>query len=68
MSNSERTWTSVSVPMNLYRRIQAILGYAVDQSVAEYARQAIRKRLNYDEAHAEEQKMLEAEIKERLQD
>ena len=54
--------------MNLYRRIQAILGYAVDQSVAEYARQAIRKRLNYDEAHAEEQKMLEAEIKERLQD
>ena len=68
MSNVKQKWTSVSIPLKLWRRIKEVLGFTTDQSVAEYVRQATQKRLQYDEAHVEEQKMLEAEIKERLKD
>lgn len=67
MSKAKQTWHSVGIPGKLFRRIKAILGFVPDQSLAEYARQAIQIRLRHDEAEAEEQKMLEKEIKERLQ-
>ena len=68
MSQLEGKWRSVSIPRNFCRRIKVILGFVADESIAEYARQAIQKRLLSDEASFEEQKMLAEEIKERLKD
>jgi len=68
MPSANGIWKSISIPRKILRRIKAILGYSEALSVAEYVRFAIAKRLEYDEAHAEEQKMLEKEIKERLKD
>jgi len=68
MSKANRKWHSISVPEKVFKRIAAILGFVVDESLAEYARHAIKKRLEFDEARAEEQKMEEQEIKERLKD
>jgi len=68
MSKGKRRWVSVDIPRGFSKRIRAILGWVADESLAEYARQAIQKRLESDEAHVEDQKMLEAEITERLKD
>jgi len=68
MSKGQQEWKSISIPKNVFRRIKAILWYTADQSIAEYARQAIEKRLRFDEIGAEAQKDVEKEIKERLQD
>jgi len=68
MSNVKQKWTTVSIPVSLFRRIKAVLGFVADESLAEYARQAIQKRLETDEIHAENERMLEKEIKERLKD
>lgn len=56
------------MPGSFLKRIRAILGFVADESVAEYARQAIQKRLNFDEMRFEDQKMEEEEIRERLKD
>ena len=68
MSKAKWKWTSISIPRRFVRRIRLILGFVADESIAEYARQAIQKRLILDEIAFEEQKMSEKEIKERLQD
>jgi len=68
MSKVKRKWKYIGFPENFIKRIRAILGFVADESLAEYARQAIQTRLRQDEAEAEEQKMLEQEIKERLKD
>lgn len=68
MSKATEKWHSVSVPRVLLLRIKAVLGFTTDQSVAEYVRHAVVVRLMKDENHAEEQKMMEKEIRERLKD
>ena len=68
MSKGKRDWKSISVPENIFGRIKAILWYVGDMSIAEYARQAIEKRLHYDEINAEAQKDIQKEIKARLKD
>lgn len=68
MGKANGKWHSVSIPKKICRRIKALLGFVVDESLAEYVRQALRTRLEFDEVHAEEQKMLEKEIRERLKD
>lgn len=66
MGNVKQRWVSVSIPRGFVRRIRAILGFVADESLAEYARQAIQERLRDDENRAEEAKMEEKEIRERL--
>ena len=68
MPKANQIWRSVSIPKKVFKRIAAVLGYSECLSIAEYVRFAIAERLKFDEAHAEEQKMLEKEIKERLKD
>jgi len=68
MGKTSEKWHSVSIPKNVLHRIRGVLRFTTDQSLAEYVRQAIERRLRSDEVHAEEQRMLEAEIKERLKD
>ena len=68
MGKTIHRWHSVSIPKNVLHRIRGVLRFTTDQSLAEYVRQAIERRLEHDEVRAEEQKMLEAEIKERLKD
>ncbi|MBA7531054.1 hypothetical protein ES705_23265 [subsurface metagenome] len=67
MDKVKGKWVSVSIPKGFSRRIRAILGFVADESLAEYARQAIQVRLKDDENRAEEAKMEEKEIRERLQ-
>lgn len=67
MDKVKGKWRSVSIPRSFCRRIKAILGFVADESLAEYARQAIQKRLQHDEIMFENQKEIEKEIKERLQ-
>ncbi|GAI62629.1 unnamed protein product [marine sediment metagenome] len=67
LSEVKQRWVSVSIPKGFSRRIRAILGFVADESLAEYARQAIQVRLKDDENRAEEAKMEEKEIRERLQ-
>lgn len=68
MSELKGKWSSVSIPRRFCRRIKAILGFVADESIAEYARQAIQSRLMSDETRYEEQKIQESEIQERLAD
>jgi len=68
MSKSKQKWHSVSIPGNLFKRIKAILGFVADESLAEYARQAIQTRLRQDEIEREEEIMLREEIGERLRE
>lgn len=68
MSDLKQKWKSVSLPRTFIDRIKRILGFVADESIAEYARQAIQKRLQHDEAAFEEQKMEEEEIRARLND
>ena len=44
-----------------------VIKWSGHMSISEYARFAIQERLKFDEAHAEEQKMIESEVKERLE-
>jgi len=64
----KRKWVSVDIPRGFSKRIRAILGFVADESLAEYARQAIQVRLKDDENRAEEARMEEKEIRERLKD
>jgi hypothetical protein len=66
MNQVKKKWVSVGIPRRFIGRIKRILGFVADESLAEYARQAIQKRLEFDEAAFEEQKMLEEEVKERI--
>ncbi len=68
MPKANGIWKSVSIPRKVFKRIAAVLGYSECLSMAEYVRFAIAERLKFDEAHAEEQKMEEKEIRERLED
>jgi len=68
MSKQKQKWHCLGLPHALFSRIKAVLPYTGNQSLSEYARFAIQERLKYDEAHAEEAKILEEEIKERLKD
>jgi len=68
MGKTSEKWHSVSIPKNVLHRIRGVLRFTTDQSLAEYVRQAIERRLQHDERAAEEAKMLEEEIKERLKD
>lgn len=68
MSKAKDKWKSVSLPRAFLRRVKAVLGWVAEESIAEYVRQAVQVRLKFDEAHAEEQKMLEKEVRERLKD
>lgn len=68
LSKVKPKWSSVSIPRKVFKRIAAVLGYSECLSMAEYVRFAIAERLKFDEVHAEERKMEEAEIKERLKD
>jgi len=68
LSNAKGKWVSVSIPRGFCKRIRSILGFVAEESLAEYARQAIQVRLNHDEIRREEAKMEEAEIRERLKD
>ena len=67
MDKVKGKWVSVSIPKGFSRRIRVILGFVADESLAEYARQAIQVRLKDDENRAEEAKMEEKEIRERLE-
>jgi hypothetical protein len=66
MDKVKGKWASVSIPRSFCRRIKAILGFVADESLAEYARQAIQVRLKDDENRAVDAKMEEQEIRERL--
>ena len=68
MGKVNRKWKYIGFPANFIKRILRVLGFVADQSIAEYARHAIQKRLQIDEAAFEMQKMEEAEIRERLKD
>lgn len=67
MPKAKEKWRSVSIPRSFCRRIKAILGFVADESLAEYARQAIQVRLKDDENRAADAQMEEQEIRERLQ-
>lgn len=68
MGKVKGKWRSVSIPKGIIKRMLAVFGFTGDVSIAEYARQAILVRLRDDENRAEEQKMKEKEIRERLKD
>lgn len=68
MSQASKKWHSVSIPESFSRRVKRILGFVADESLAEYARQAIQTRLRHDEAAYEEQKMEQEEIQARLRE
>ena len=65
---SKTLWRTLSFPQKLIDRIKKVAHIQGYVSLAEYAREAIRKRLEVDENAIEETKMLEKEIKERLKD
>lgn len=67
MRNKTRRWRTVGILSDLFFRIQDVIGYSGHASVSEYVRFAVHERLKHDEAMREEQKMLEEEIKERLE-
>lgn len=67
MGKTNKRWLSVGIPRGFSKRVRAILGFVADESLAEYARQAIQTRLRSDEALAEDAKMEEKEIRERLE-
>ena len=68
LDKAQEKWVSVSIPRRFSKRIRSILGFVAEESLAEYARQAIQVRLKDDENRVEEAKMEEAEIRERLKD
>ena len=68
MGKTNKKWLSVGIPRGFSKRIRAVLGFVADESLAEYTRQAIQTRLKDDENRAEEAKMEEKEIRERLKD
>jgi len=67
MSKQKRKWHTLGIPHALYLRIKAVLPWTGNPSLSEYARFAIQERLKADEIYAEDAKMMEKEIKERLQ-
>jgi len=67
MVKTKGKWTSVCLLKTIYGRIRKVLPYTGTISVSEYIRFAIQERLKFDEIHAEDQKMLETEVKERLE-
>ncbi|MBA7528941.1 hypothetical protein ES705_21133 [subsurface metagenome] len=67
MSEVKQKWRSVGLPSVLFNRIAKVIKYTTQQSVAEYVRYAILQRIKYDEAHADETREAEQEIRERLQ-
>jgi len=68
LKEQKTKWHTLGLPHAIFRRIKAVLPYTGNQSLSEYARFAIQERLRADEILAEESKMMEKEIKERLQD
>ena len=68
LDKAQEKWVSVSIPRRFSKRIRSILGFVAEESLAEYARQAIQVRLKDDENRVEDAKMEEAEIRERLKD
>jgi len=67
MEQVKRKWRTIGLPSPLFRRIMEVIKWSGHMSISEYARFAIQERLKFDEAHAEEQKMIESEVKERLE-
>jgi len=67
LSEVKRKWHTVGLPDVLFDRIEAIIKYTGHTSLSEYVRFAVQERLPNDEAQAESEKMMEKEIKERLE-
>ena len=63
----KKKWHTVGLPHALFSRIEAVKKYTGHISISEYVRFAVQERLPNDEAQAESEKMMEKEIRERLQ-
>ncbi len=68
LSEVKEKWHTVGLPHALFSRIGAVIKYTGHTSHSEYVRFAVQERLPNDEAQAESEKMMEKEIKARLED
>ena len=67
MEQYKRSWRTIGLPDALFKRVKNLIRYTGHTSVSEYVRTAVLKGIQYDESVAEEQREIEKEVRERIQ-